>query len=213
MMISPDGYVEFELKGKTPEKVLSKIRGLHREMAKLKNQAETQLDFVDLVVSPSPQVRIDVMRDYLVAAEEYYKSIGGKYEPSKLEQKAAAFDSNIDHICSIKVEYGGFFGGAEERTLTRDGDKIVVERFFYNGALEDEKKLYEGMEWHDLIDELTYIHMGEWRSKYVDPNVLDGTQWSVDITYDNGTRPKHFYGSNKFPYNFDRFLEFMEMER
>ena len=54
--------------------------------------------------------------------------------------------------------------------------------------------------------------IGEWKSKYDNSDVLDGTQWSVDIKYDNGTPAKHFWGSNKYPYNFDRFLEIMEME-
>lgn len=62
------------------------------------------------------------------------------------------------------------------------------------------------------MEELSNVHMGEWKSKYDNPNVLDGIQWSVDIKFDNGIKAKHYWGSNKFPYNFDRFLEIMEME-
>ena len=208
MMISPDSYVENELKGKTPDEVLNKIRSLQSEMSHLKNVNEYRP--CDMIC-PSPQVQIDVMRDYVAAAIKYYNSLGGEYKPSELEKKAAVFDSNMKYISSITVTYGGFFGGSETRTLTRDGDKIAVERISSKQA-ESDNPLYEGMNWKDLIEELTYIHMGEWKSKYENPDVFDGTQWSVDIKYENGTQPKHFRGSNRYPYNFDRFLEIMEME-
>ncbi|MCR5753975.1 MAG: hypothetical protein K6G30_04050 [Acetatifactor sp.] len=54
--------------------------------------------------------------------------------------------------------------------------------------------------------------MGEWRTKYDNRDTMDGVQWSVDIEYENDMKPTHYWGSNKFPYNFDRFLEIMEME-
>ena len=208
MMISPDGYVESELKGKTPDQVLRKIRGLQREMSYIKNINENGTCDI---ICPSPQVQIDVMRDYVAAATEYYISLGGEYKPSMLEKKASVFDSNMEHISSITVTYGGFFGGSERRTLTRDGAKIAVERMSCRQK-EPKDPPYEGLNWKDLMEELSYIHMGEWKSKYDNPDVLDGTQWSVDIKYDNGTPSKHFWGSNKYPYNFDRFLEIMEME-
>ena len=208
MMISPDSYVEIELKGMTPDEVLKKIRSLQSEMSHLKDINEFRpCD----KICPSPQVEIDVMRDYAAAAIKYYNSLGGEYKPTELEKKAAVFDSNMEYISSITVTYGGFFGGSETRTLTRDGDTITVERIFSKQA-ESENTLYEGINWKDLIEELTYIHMGEWKSKYENPDVLDGTQWSVDIKYENGTQPKNFRGSNRYPYNFDRFLEIMEME-
>ena len=95
MMISPDGYVESELKGKTPDQVLRKIRGLQREMSYIKNINENGTCDI---IGPSPQVQIDVMRDYVAAATGYYISLGGEYKPSMLEKRAAVFDSNMEHI-------------------------------------------------------------------------------------------------------------------
>ena len=210
MMISPESYVEMELVGKPADKILSKIRGLKQEISKIRNQAEDPYNQTD-IICPSPQVRIDVMRDYLAEAKKYYASIGGEYIPSASEKRAEAFDSNMEHISVITISYGGYFGGAETRTLTREGEKIIVEREFYNGAFDDGRALYEDMKWEDLLENLSYVHMGEWKTKYDDPDTLDGTQWSVDIKYDNGITPKHYWGSNRFPYNFERFLELMEM--
>ncbi len=70
-----------------------------------------------------------------------------------------------------------------------------------------------GLTWQDIIEEMANIYMGEWKSSYVAYNVLDGTQWSVELEYDNGVRMKRLYGSNKYPYNFEKFLDVMEMEK
>lgn len=214
MMSCPASYVELELKGKSPEAICAKIRGMQREMSHLKNQEETYKEFEDVIVSPSPQVRIDMMRDYINEARAYLAELGQDYPLSKTELRGRAFDENMKFIESIAVEYGGFFGGFETRKITHDGDKIVVaEKLFFNGILDDDKPLYEGMSWSGLLEDLSVIHMGEWKTKYEDLSILDGTQWSVDIEYSNGIKKKHYWGSNKFPYNFGRFMEIMEMER
>ncbi|MBE5848512.1 MAG: hypothetical protein E7300_12685 [Lachnospiraceae bacterium] len=206
MMISPDSYVESELKGKTLDEVLEMIRSLQQEMADIKSSKENGACDA---ICPSMQVRVDVLREYVAAAEAYYTSLGGEYVPSMLEEKAAVFDSNMKHITSITITYGGFFEGHERRTLMRDGNKIVVERLS-NRAEAPDAPLYEFMSWDDLLEALSYIHMGEWDSRY-ENHVLDGIQWSVDIKYDHEEPAKHFSGSNRYPYNFDRFLETMEM--
>lgn len=217
MMMSPNAYVEFEVRGMSKEKVLSRIHGLQRNMASMKNQAESEFEInpSDRVRCPSLQVRIDVTREYIAETEKYYQEIGGKYEPNALERKAAKFDANMEHIKAISIRYGGFCGKTEERKLTRDGNGIAVERscFPYGSEEDFNAKFYEGLTWQDIIEELTNIHMGEWKSSYVAYNVLDGTQWSVELEYDNGVRAKRFYGSNKYPYNFEKFLDVMEMAK
>ncbi len=43
----------------------------------------------------------------------------------------------------------------------------------------------------------------EWQDSYVDPGILDGTQWSVRITLEAEELYKH--GSNKYPKGWDTF--------
>ena len=74
-----------------------------------------------------------------------------------------------------------------------------------------DKDEFEGMTRTEFLDELKELHMGEWASDYDNPYVLDGTQWSVVFKYSD-RRKREFGGSNKFPYNFDRFLDVMEIE-
>ena len=116
-------------------------------------------------------------------------------------------------IQKIIIEYGGFFGGAERRTLIHDGEVIFVEREFYNGASDDGKTLYSGKNWSSLIDDLNKLNIDNWDEKYDDPDVMDGVQWMLDIQYENGGEGIHCWGSNKFPENFNAFLKVMEMKR
>ena len=37
----------------------------------------------------------------------------------------------------------------------------------------------------------------EWNKKYIDQNILDGTQWEIDFS--NSVKRVKSYGSNKFP--------------
>ena len=70
---------------------------------------------------------------------------------------------------------------------------------------------FDDMTRPSFLRELSDIHMGEWKKEYVNKDVLDGTQWSVDIRYNNGEK-RHFSGSNMFPYNFNDFLALMRVE-
>ncbi len=117
----------------------------------------------------------------------------------------------MEHGSAITVQYGGFHMGSERRTLKRDGDNIILERMG-NMRKEFEGPFYEGMGWKDLMEKLSHINIDRWKEDYFDPGVLDGIQWSVDIEFDDDTQPKHYFGSNKFPDDFDSFLEIMEMK-
>ena len=118
---------------------------------------------------------------------------------------------NIVCVESITIEYGGFFGGTEKRVITHDGDRIVVERTFYNGASDDGRLLYTGKTWTDLLQSLDSLHIDDWAEQYDDPDVLDGTQWSLDIVYSEGKEGAYYWGSNKYPDNFDEFMKIVEM--
>ncbi len=53
--------------------------------------------------------------------------------------------------------------------------------------------------WNQIVDTLydkLYLH--EWKKRYVDLSILDGTQWSLDISLSN-RRSRHFHGSNAYP--------------
>ena len=54
-------------------------------------------------------------------------------------------------------------------------------------------------EWNKLMDRLfSKLYLHEWKKNYVDPNVLDGEQWELDLKLTGG-RVRNYGGSNAFP--------------
>jgi len=60
----------------------------------------------------------------------------------------------------------------------------------------------------NFIDQLKKANLLNWKARYVEPNVNDGTQWEIEIRTDKKTFKK--YGHNKFPKEWDFFCSTME---
>ena len=114
-------------------------------------------------------------------------------------------------ISSVELEYGGFFCGAECRTVFFENDEIKVRRRFYNGAFDNGEELFVGVTKAEFLERFEGPHIEDWKQEYVDIEILDGIQWKLVITYVDG-RQRKYWGSNDFPYNFKKLLELMEME-
>ena len=111
MMISPEGYYEEYLKGKTKEQIMTVMRGLKQEIGHLKNTMEGPDYSVEPIMHPSEDTRLHWTREYLERAKQAYAEAGGTYTLSKSEEKAADFNANMDAICKITFSIGGYFGG------------------------------------------------------------------------------------------------------
>ena len=123
------------------------------------------------------------------------------------------FDERLDNLVRIRFEIGGYFGGMERRTLTFEGEQIVVEREGFNGFMPelDSVEHYVGKTRTSFINGLKELHIGRWKEDYCDPGILDGTQWHLVMDFaDQGSVESG--GSNAYPKNFKRFLDLMEMK-
>lgn len=69
-MISPDGYYEEYLKGKTAEQIMTAIRGLKQEIGHLKNTMEHPEYGSEPIIHPSEDVRLWCTRMYLERAKK-----------------------------------------------------------------------------------------------------------------------------------------------
>ena len=210
MMISPEGYYEEYLKGKTKEQILTVIRGLKQEIGRLKITMESPDYGVKPIMHPSEDTRLHWTREYLERAKQAYAEVGGTYTLSKSEEKAADFDSNMDFISKIIFSIGGYFGGYRSYVIElSDGLRA------YTKLWEDEEPLFLLNEDDVPFTKETYIaaladlHIGEWRRRYTTQRfgytVCDGTQWELKFEYNNGHKPVMFDGDNSYPYNFDKF--------
>ena len=210
MMISPETYYEMNLQGKSPKEIMEKIRSLKIQIGQLKRSIEKTDDIV-CEVFPGRLTRLKCDRDYLERAIQAYEEAGGEYVRSKAEQKDHDFNEALDSMSKLVFTIGGFFCGHETRTFTISDDQVLVdvEKTMISMDKEEEYGPYRKEE---FISGIKALHIGEWKRTYNDLLVMDGTQWELDIYYNNGRRPTKISGSNAYPYNFDDLKEFLEVE-
>ena len=218
MMISPESYYEMNLKGKTAEQIISAIRGLKKEIGHLKNVMEHPDYGSEPIMCPSESTRLWCTREYLERAKIALAEAGGTYTPSQSELKVVAFENNFSAISKIVFTIGGYFGGYETRTVSLDGGDLQVN-VQHSLSIESEEPTAEfilPVDKDEFLDELSRLHIGEWRNSYNPERfgyvVLDGTQWELEIHYNNGAKPFKSHGSNSFPYNFNGFQELLGID-
>ena len=209
MMISPETYYEMNLKGKSQEEIMKKIRSLKIKIGQLKRSIENTDDMV-LEVFPGRLTRLKCERDYLDRAIQTYEEAGGVYVRSKAEQKDHDFNEALDSMSKLVFTIGGFFCGHETRTFTVVGDQVFVD--VEKTMISMDKEEHDPYRKEDFISGIKALHIGEWKRTYNALLVMDGTQWELDIYYNNGRRPTKISGSNAYPYNFDDLKEFLEVE-
>ena len=208
MMYSPDQYYESSLKGKSVTQVMTKIRSLKREINRLIRILEDP-EYVPERY-PTETVQLSCAREYLEKAKHALVEAGGTYTPTKAEEKELALRENIPFISKITFSIGSYFTGHEIRTITIDEDAhLHVDHscFLKPSNLPSEAELDLTKE--ELFDGLCRLHLSQWRKRYDDPCVMDGTQWALTIAFSNGFRTIHITGSNAYPYNFQDLLELL----
>jgi len=122
-------------------------------------------------------------------------------------------DENENYVPAKLNIYVGGYGGQSFWLWKKDG------LFYYDSSErgiegQNVKELQiDESAWVDFYEELEALSFWSWKRTYDNPNVLDGTQWEIDIEI-NGRRKK-CSGSNAYPggdgpeYSeiFERFLE------
>ncbi len=112
-----------------------------------------------------------------------------------------------DEIQAIEYEIGGFFGGYDSVSIQRTDDQIIlnVSTVYYDGINPMYSRIYSKREWDALMKTLfnrLFVH--EWKKSYVNPCVLDGTQWGFTLVFPDGKRWE-INGSNDYPPLWDSF--------
>ena len=209
MMISPETYYEMNLQGKSPKEIMEKIRSLKIQIGQLKRSIEKTDDIV-CEVFPGRLTRLKCDRDYLERAIQAYEEAGGEYVRSKAEQKDHDFNEALDSMSKLVFTIGGFFCGHETRTFTVSDGQVLVD--VEKTMISMDKEEYGPYRKEDFISGIKALHIGEWKRTYIDPLVMDGTQWELDIYYNNGRKAVKISGSNAYPYNYEDLKEFLEVE-
>jgi hypothetical protein len=128
-----------------------------------------------------------------------------KYEWNKNE----VIDNAYRSISNIKAYVGGYSGPNYEVELDFENKQLI-----WNGKGnldETEESVIKTMdvdEYNNIIEELKIINLLNWKANYIDPGVLDGTQWSVEIQTDERMIRKS--GSNRYPRTWNKFCSLIE---
>ncbi len=115
-------------------------------------------------------------------------------------------EKSYEDIKRIKASVGGY-----------SGPNYEVEIDFVNGIATWKEGMYQELEHTKDLDaasstkyikELSNCRVLNWGQQYIEPCVLDGTQWSVEIDFDDACVCK--YGSNAYPKEWKRFCRLIE---
>lgn len=210
MMYSPDEYYEYQLKGKDTAQIMTKIRGLKREI----NRLICVLEDPNYIVTRAPGevVQLSCARKYLEEAKRALIEAGGTYAPSKAEQKAADFTANLPFLSQIDFSYGGLFSGGYRKTFTFENGLRAYKQDYL--PLGDQTEVSISYTKDDFLNHLAQLHIGQWRKHYdlyrFGMAVMDGYSWELTFRFSNGHRTVKYSGDNAYPYNFGDLLELFE---
>ena len=213
MMISPEVYYKEFLQGKDQESILEQICLLREKTSWLKQLLEyDDHGEKEATIMPSSMTRIKCNREYLEMAKRALEEAGGHYESTEEELRDQSFNMNLTHMHEFTLEIGGFFSGYTKYMYTISGNKVIVDAEHSYIYKPTAPPVFESFTREEYLQSIASFHMGEWKQRYDNPYVLDGTQWSIDIQYDSNMDPVEFYGSNAFPYNFQELLDFLTIK-
>ncbi len=110
-------------------------------------------------------------------------------------------------IKGIRASVGGYFGGYYEVDIDFQSRKLKWDHLSI-GAEEHYEKTIKQITLDKFIDELKMLDLLNWKTKYIESGICDGTQWSLEIIRDGRNINK--YGDNKFPDNWDQFCNLIK---
>jgi len=114
-------------------------------------------------------------------------------------------DTNIPSRLNIfRLSIGGYFGSSY--SLELKSQDITYETFGDGYELENSEIIRPTLaQLEQFLKKIKEIGIWEWKKRYSNPHILDGTSWSVSIEYE-GKRFKSS-GSNAYPESFNKITK------
>lgn len=117
-----------------------------------------------------------------------------------------AIDYAYSKIIGFNLSFGGYFQGFYEIKID-----FNLMRVTYSHSLEQREPLTKNVSpelLEEFIERLKDINFLNWRSRYVDPDVLDGSEWQIEIIREGRNLRK--YGINSYPDEWEDFCKAIE---
>lgn len=118
-----------------------------------------------------------------------------------------AIDAAYSKIKVLKASIGGYLDGYYHAVVDLEKNKITWIYSHIGDDIEFEKSIRTRTAEH-FIEQLKMVDILNWKSRYVEPGVCDGTHWSMEIVTNGRTIRK--YGDNKFPKEWDMFCSLIQ---
>ena len=127
-------------------------------------------------------------------------------------KRNARFDNKIEEIKELCYWCGGFCDPADTIKIRFDGENVVRVKipFDYNESFVEEM-INDGfiepqvleISKKEFLAEFQKVNAGTWAKEYSSYGLVeDGTQWKLEITYNDG-KTRKYGGSNAYPRTFD----------
>lgn len=121
--------------------------------------------------------------------------------------KVQAIDAAYSKIKVLKASVGGYFDGYLYAEVDLENLKTTWSFIHYEKE-EIKKKTIRKSTAERFIHQLKMVNLLNWKSKYIQPGVLDGTHWSLEIITAEKSIKK--FGDNQFPDEWDMFCTIMK---
>jgi len=133
-----------------------------------------------------------------------------KYYCNKCKKDFGMLTAELEaEAISFYFKIGGYFGDNYMIMIIKSEDGAAVNYYAGEGYLPEEaipKEKLSPEEWREFIHKVFHCNIANWKKRYVDPHVVDGTQWELKVDFMNG-KPIKVYGSNKYPVHWDKFIK------
>ena len=120
--------------------------------------------------------------------------------------KKEAIDEAYKKITVLKYSIGGFSNGYENIEINLSTLRVRSSEGLGGGWNLKEKTIDKATA-QQFIEELKRIDLLNWKSSYVDTDILDGTQWTVEMVREG--RNLYKSGSNRYPVQWAAFCTLM----
>jgi hypothetical protein len=115
--------------------------------------------------------------------------------------------TEYENIKRIEAFIGGYFGTSYTFKVEFDRSEVIWEASGDN--FEPALMIQMDIESMNTFREaLSKCRILDWKKEYIDPDTIDGTQWSLDIELED--RSIHINGSNTYPKEWKRFCKVIQ---
>ncbi len=216
MLADTDEFYRQYVAGKSTEDLMQLMRSLKRKSNAMKKGLEKAIHREEeLAVSKEIDEiieEIELQRDYLKLAKEELASLAIDCPETKAELKERCFQEQIPNIKRIYFYFESHISMRAGFEVNFSEERAVVSLSELSLFLVPPQISLRYPKAYDLRafqSALKALHMGEWQRNYnperFGTRVLDGTHWSVKVSYYNGLRSQRYSGISSYPYNFTHF--------